>query len=213
LLTISLKGEYPMFGKYEWLVYVAFAGLSWGTYVPLIAYGGKELGGNRFAAFLCVGVAYFLIAVLLPLLLFMTGSEPWPLLKPIGLTFASLAGVAGAVGALGVIFATKAAGGPRSTNALFIAPLIFGLAPLINTIVSSFWHPQPGHPWHFGVTVPGWKLWVGIVLIGLGAALVLFSKEEVERGSAKAPAAPARSAVAAHTPTPTPADPLPEAPQ
>ena len=28
-------------GKYEWLLYVALAGLSWGTYVPFIAYGGE----------------------------------------------------------------------------------------------------------------------------------------------------------------------------
>ena len=56
-------------GKSEWLFYVVLAGLSWGTYVPLIFYGGNELGkppGNRLMAILCVGVAYFLIAILLP---------------------------------------------------------------------------------------------------------------------------------------------------
>ena len=30
-------------GKYEWLVYVVLAGLAWGTYVPIIFYGGSEL--------------------------------------------------------------------------------------------------------------------------------------------------------------------------
>ena len=30
-------------GKYEWLLYVALAGLAWGTYVPIIFYGGSEL--------------------------------------------------------------------------------------------------------------------------------------------------------------------------
>ncbi len=44
----------------------------------------------------------------------------------------------------------------------------------------TVWHPEPGNPFHFKVELPGWKLWVGIVLVGLGAALVLFSKEEVE---------------------------------
>ena len=67
-----------MADKYLWMLYVALAGLSWGTYVPLIAQGGKELGGNRFGALLCVGVAYFLIAVLLPLALFALRWEPWP---------------------------------------------------------------------------------------------------------------------------------------
>jgi drug/metabolite transporter (DMT)-like permease len=177
--------------KNMWLVYVALAGLSWGTYVPLIAYGGKELNGNRYGALLCVGVAYVLVAVLLPLSLFLSGKEPWPPLKPAGLIFAGLAGVAGAAGALCVIFAAKAAGGPKAKEYLFIAPLIFGLAPVINTLVSTFWHPSPKDgPFNFFLELPGWKLWLGIVLIGVGAALVLFSKEEAETShAAKKPAA------------------------
>jgi drug/metabolite transporter (DMT)-like permease len=178
--------------KNEWLLYVALAGLSWGTYVPLIAYGGKELGGNRYAALLCVGVAYFLIAVLLPLGLFFWGVAPWPAAKPVGLIFSALAGVAGAVGALCVIFAAKSAAGSGAARAhLYIAPLIFGLAPVINTLVSTLWHPEKGEPFNFGFEAPGWKLWVGIVLVGLGAALVLFSKEETESAHK-----------AAHKPTP-----------
>src|SRR5437764_11376857 len=173
-----------------WLLYVLLAGLSWGTYVPLIFYGGSELGkssGARILAILCVGVAYFLIAVLFPLYLFLSGKEQWPDLKTTGLVFSGLAGVAGAVGALCVVFASKsavdaarAAGAPPDTYKLYIAPLIFGLAPIINTLVSTVWHPKPGRPFHFEVELPGWKLWVGIVLVGAGAALVLFSKEEAE---------------------------------
>jgi drug/metabolite transporter (DMT)-like permease len=162
-----------------WLVWVAIAGLSWGTYVPLIAYGGKELGFNRFGALLCVGVAYFLIAVLLPIALFFTKVEPTPKWTTTGLIFACAAGVAGAVGALMVIFASKAAP-PGSPSSFYIAPLIFGLAPVINTVVSVLWHPKPGDPLNFGVEMPGWKLWAGIVFVGIGAALVLFSKEELE---------------------------------
>jgi hypothetical protein len=110
--------------------------------------------------------------------------------------------VAGAVGAICVIFSTKAAVGvARETGVnykLFIAPMIFGLAPVINTVVSSFWHPQKGEPFHFAVDLPGWKLWLGIVLVGLGAALVLFSKEEAESG--KGQAAKPAPAVAAEAP-------------
>src|SRR5262249_16102769 len=104
----------------------------------------------------------------------------------------SLAGVAGAVGAICVIFATKsaiAAGRGSGVNyKLYIAPLIFGLAPVINTVVSSFWHPERGKPYDFHFVMPGWKLWVGILLVGLGAALVLFAKEESESKHAPAPA-------------------------
>src|SRR5262245_53045586 len=185
-----------MSDKHLWLAYVALAGLSWGTYVPLIFYGGNELGGkpgSRFLAILCVGVAYFVIGVLFPLAMFFTKQADWPDVTTTGLVFSGLAGVAGAVGALCVIFATKSAVGaakgaglPPDTYKAFIAPLIFGVAPVINVLVSAFWHPKPGQPFHFALDLPGWKLWVGIVLVGLGAALVLFSKEEAESGKKSA---------------------------
>lgn len=190
-------------GKYEWLLYVAMAGLAWGTYVPIIFYGGNELSAKpgpsgRFMAILCVGGAYFVIGVLFPLLMFATGwlGVKWGdvNLGSSGLTFASLAGVAGAIGAIGVIFATTAAMGaardaklPPDTYKAFIAPLIFGLAPVINVLVSMVWHPEKGEPWHFGLKSPHWLLWVGIVLVGAGAGLVLYSKELMEEGEKKAP--------------------------
>jgi len=174
-----------------WVQWVLLAGLSWGTYVPLIFYGGSELGGksaSRILAILCVGVAYFLIAVLFPLWLFVSGKEQWPDWSTTGLVFSGLAGVAGAIGALCVVFASKsaidaakAASLPPGTFRLYIAPLIFGMAPVINTLVSLVWHPKPGAPFHFGLEdLPGWKLWLGIVLVGAGAFLVLYSKEESE---------------------------------
>jgi protein-S-isoprenylcysteine O-methyltransferase Ste14 len=121
--------------------------------------------------------------VLFPLGLFISRQSEWPSLTTTGVVFSALAGVAGAVGAICVIFATKAAfkaAEGADTYKLFIAPLIFALAPVINTIVSSFWQPKTGQPFHFAVELPGWKLWVGIVLVGLGAGLVLYSKEESE---------------------------------
>jgi drug/metabolite transporter (DMT)-like permease len=189
-----------MLDRYLWLVYVGLAGLAWGTYVPLIFYGGNELGGkaeSRLMAILCVGVAYFVIGVLFPLAMFFSGRYPWPEMKTTGLVFSGLAGVAGAVGAICVIFASKSAvEAARAAQLnpaayrLYIAPLIFGLAPVINTVVSAFWHPGPGAPLRFEVEIPGWKLWLGIVLVGVGAALVLFSKEEAETGGKHAAAHP-----------------------
>lgn len=185
--------------KYLWLIYVALAGLAWGTYVPIIFYGGSELGGkanSRLMAILCVGVAYFVIGVLVPLMLFFSGQFDWPEMKGTGLVFSSLAGVAGALGAICVVFASQAAVGaareaelPVPTFRVFIAPLIFGLAPIINVLVSTIWHPRAGEPLHFELDLPGWKLWAGIVMVGMGAALVLYSKEEAEVH--KKPAGPA----------------------
>jgi drug/metabolite transporter (DMT)-like permease len=159
-----------------WMLFVGLAGLCWGTYVPLIAFGGKELRSS-YAALLCVGVAYFLIAILFPLgILWARGKVPQ--LNGTGITFATLAGVAGALGALCVIFATFEFGG----NRLYVGPVIFALAPVINTLVSIFWQPTAQSALHFGLPheAPGWKLYVGILLAGIGAALVLYSKEETE---------------------------------
>jgi len=187
--------------KYEWLLWVGLAGLAWGTYVPLIFYGGSELIGKgisgRLMAILCVGIAYVVIAVVFPLYMFLSRQAEWPTMTTTGLVFAGLAGVAGAVGALCVIFASKSAvqaakeaGLDAATYRLYIAPIIFGLAPVINTVVSLLWHPEPGKPFRFGFDMPGWKLGLGIILVGIGAALVLFGKEEAEAHKLKAKAAP-----------------------
>ena len=180
-----------------WWGYVILAGLSWGTYVPIIFYGGTELTtkpgtiGGRLASILCVGVAYFVLAVVIPVVLMATrGDEAKPEWKMNGLVFSGLAGVAGAIGAICVIFASKAAvdaaklegltGPDIARYRVYIAPLIFCLAPLINTVLSLVWHPKPGDPFHFGFEMPGWKLVVGIVLVAAGTFLVLKSKEDME---------------------------------
>jgi hypothetical protein len=171
-----------------WLVFVVLAGLCWGVYVPLVFQGGKELK-SPYGGFLCVGVAYFLIAILFPLVLFFVRGK-FPEFTLPGVTLATLAGVAGALGALCVILATVEFKGPR----IFVGPVIFALAPVVNTLVSLMWHPSEGY-FHFGLKgTPDWKLFVGIVLAGLGAFLVLYSKEEAE---AVGPAKPAAVAPAA----------------
>jgi drug/metabolite transporter (DMT)-like permease len=160
----------------RYLIFVLLAGLCWGTYVPLIAQGGKELK-NSYASFLCVGAAYFLIAVLFPLGVFWQRGS-FPEFKIVGTTLATLAGVAGAVGGACVIFATFEFKGPR----IYVAPVIFALAPVINTLVSLFWHPTSDAPLTFGAPVetPHWTLYIGIVLAGAGAGLVLYAKELTE---------------------------------
>src|SRR4029077_20922638 len=60
------KGAAAVVTDYTFVIFVVLAGLSWGVYVPLIAQGGKELKSS-YASFLCVGAAYFVIAILLPL--------------------------------------------------------------------------------------------------------------------------------------------------
>jgi hypothetical protein len=205
-----------------WWGYVIGAGLAWGTYVPLVFFGGTELTtrpgtiGGRLASILCVGVAYFFLAVLVPIVMMSLRDDAKPEWKPIGLVFSALAGVAGAVGAICVIFASKAAveaakaGGAVTPHdiakyRIYIGPIIFSLAPMINTLVSLVWHPKPGNPWVFHFDVPGWKLPIGILLVAVGTFLVLFSKEETEKGGK--PPTTATSPPAQSSPTPSPAAP------
>jgi predicted membrane channel-forming protein YqfA (hemolysin III family) len=181
-----------------WIAFVIGAGLCWGTYVPLIAFGGKSLAaqpqgiGNRLAAILCVGGAYLLIAVLIPLVIFFlngTSNLKW---TNHGIFFSSLAGVAGALGAVCVVFATANA---TPADRLYIAPVIFSLAPIINTLCSLFWHPTSENAWHFDwpKAPPGTLFYVGILLAAAGTFLVLYSKEASEAPVVKPQAAQAAS--------------------
>src|SRR5260370_32436804 len=79
-----------------WMIFVGLAGLCWGTYVPLIAQGGKELKSS-YASFLCVGIAYFLIAILFPLIILWYRGK-MPQFTATGVSLATLAGVAGGGG-------------------------------------------------------------------------------------------------------------------
>lgn len=143
-----------------WHLFVIGAVVSWGTYVPMIHHGQTLLNKGAVRAFLCVGGAYFLTAVVLPLILLLgMKTEPWEF-NTSGVTFATIAGILGAMGALCVILALKAGGTP-----LYVAPLVFAGAPIVNVLVSLAWHkPQSApQPWFY----------VGLVLAAMGAGLVL----------------------------------------
>ncbi|RMH15813.1 MAG: hypothetical protein D6696_19705 [Acidobacteria bacterium] len=143
-----------------WLVFVLGAALSWGAYVPTLHQGQALLKGGALRAFLCVGVAYFVTAVLVPLgLLYGAGMEPMEWNRG-GVTFATVAGVLGAAGALFVILALKSGGSP-----LYVAPLVFAGAPIVNALVSMAWHKPK--------QAPEIGFWVGMVLAAVGVGLVL----------------------------------------
>ena len=210
-----------MFGLPLWAVYVILAGLAWGTYVPLIFFGGQMLSplgpqgqvvgiGGRLASILSVGIAYTVMAVAIPVALMATREDARPDWRTVGLVFSGLAGIAGAVGAICVIFASKAAVDEAKTDGInpatyrvYIAPLIFCLAPLINTLVSLVWHPnaKTGEWAVFHFDMPGWKLWVGVALVAAGTFLVLKSKEDAEASKAK-PASPPAAPTDGTTPAP-----------
>ena len=102
--------------KWTVLAYVLGAALSWGIYVPVVHEATTKLGSN-LRAFLMVGVAYFLVAVLVPsFFIFVLNTDPtskdpsklnW---LPLNMGWGIAAGTAGAIGALCVIFAVRDAG-------------------------------------------------------------------------------------------------------
>jgi hypothetical protein len=142
-----------------WVVFVVGAVLSWGLYGALLYQGQVQLG-NPLKALLCVGVAYFLVAVLVPLggLSSQGGLSGF---RMAGVLSATTAGILGAAGAACIIWAFKAGGLP-----LYVMPIVFGGAPVINVLYAVALHPPK--------TAPNPLLYVGFVLASLGAALVLY---------------------------------------
>jgi hypothetical protein len=142
-----------------WIVFVAGAVLSWGAYGVLL-YQGQVLLGNPLKALLCVGVAYFLIGVLLPVATLATqgqlsgfGSQ--------GLLTATIAGALGAIGAACIIWAFRTGGLP-----VIVMPLVFGGAPIVNVLLSMVMHPPK--------VAPNPLLYLGFVLASVGAGMVLY---------------------------------------
>lgn len=152
--------------KYQWLVFAVTAAIAWGAYVPAIHHGqlgfdGKSNPNSPMRAFLFVGLAYFLLAVIIPGLWLATHTESADTGFTLrGVVLSTLAGFLGAAGALGVIFALKAGGRP-----LYVAPLVFAGAPIINVLVSMIWDGVAARPRP--------QFFVGLLLAAAGAALVL----------------------------------------
>ena len=142
-----------------WVIFVAGAVLSWGTYGALLHMGQRQLG-NPLKAMLCVGVAYFLIGVIIPV----AGLSSQGALSNFntnGLITATIAGALGAAGAACIIYAFRHGGLP-----IYVMPLVFGGAPIVNVLVAMMIHPPQAaiNP----------MLYVGFLLASLGAGMVLY---------------------------------------
>ncbi len=142
-----------------WVLFVAGAVLSWGVYGVLLHQGGVQLG-NPLKALLCVGVAYFLIGVLVPVAA-LSAQGGLGTFNSAGLTSATIAGALGAIGAACIIYAFRFGGLP-----LYVMPLVFGGAPIVNVFYSMLVHPpkNPVNP----------MLYVGLAFAAVGAAMVLY---------------------------------------
>jgi hypothetical protein len=142
-----------------WVVFVAGAVLSWGVYGAMLHQGQMRLG-NPLKALLCVGVAYFLVGVIVPVIALSSQGNlsGW---NPGGTTSATVAGMLGAIGAACIIWSFRSGGIP-----LYVMPLVFGGAPIVNVLYSMIVHPPKAAPHPF--------LYVGFLLASIGAGMVLY---------------------------------------
>jgi drug/metabolite transporter (DMT)-like permease len=142
-----------------WVSLALSAAFSWGLYGASLHRGQTELG-NPMRAMLCVGLAYFLIAVLVPVAA-LTAQGEWRNFTLSGTATATIAGALGALGAVCITYAFRAGGTP-----FVVMPLVFGGAPLINVITAVILHPPK--------TAPSPMLYLGFLVTAAGAAMVLY---------------------------------------
>jgi hypothetical protein len=155
---------------------IALAVLCWGSYGPFLHLGQGKMGGSRLRPFCCVGIAYFVIAVIIPIVILLS-SQAGNDFTPLGMLYSIGAGAAGALGALGIILAFTYGGKP-----IFVMPLVFGFAPVINTIASITIDQTFG-----GIN----SVFIGSVLLGiLGAVTVLLNAPKAIPHGKPAPVTP-----------------------
>jgi hypothetical protein len=160
-----------------WLLYALLTVGCWGLYGAFLHSGQLSMGdpiNGRYKAFLCVGLAYFLTAVLAPLGMLVLKGASWSFTAK-GVSWSLIAGIVGAVGAFGVLLAFGAKGTPA-----VVMSIVFAGAPVLNAIYSLILHPPAG----------GWanlplRFILGLVLAALGGCLVTLYKP--------APASPAKA--------------------
>lgn len=168
-----------------WLIFALMTVATWGLYGLFLHQGQTSMADpemGRYKAFLFVGVAYFITAVLGPLVILAMNGTNWSFPAK-GMAWSLLAGLVGAAGAFCVLLAFGAKGSPA-----VVMSIIFAGAPVVNAIVALLWHPPAG-----GFGALRWQFIVGIMLAALGGFMVTKFKP--------APGPPAK--VASDTPTVT----------
>src|SRR5262252_2977520 len=143
-----------------WLFYSLLTVVSWGVYGIFLHSGQMGMAdpvNGRYKAFLFVGIAYFLTAVLAPLGMLIVKGASWS--YPVkGMGWSLVAGIVGAIGAFGVLLAFGAKGTPA-----VVMSIVFAGAPVVNAVYSLYLHPPAG-----GLKAIPAPFYVGIILAAVG---------------------------------------------
>ncbi len=162
-----------------WLLYALLTVLSWGVYGVILHAArskmpmGPETPNASLKAFLFVCIAYALIGIVTAIVLKARGTN-WSFTGDTGsgIPLSLVAGMAGALGALTLVLALGAAatpiikggGGFGVAAAAAVMPIVFGGAPVINTLTAMLLHrPDKEIPPQFII---------GCVLAVVGAVMV-----------------------------------------
>ncbi len=160
-MTEGTSGSAPT----AWIGFLAMTVVCWGLYGILLHRGQVQMAdpvGGRYKAFLFVGVAYVLVAVVGPIAMLLTQKAAWTFTSG-GLIWSTIAGVVGAVGAFGVLLAFGHGGQPA-----VVMSLVFAGAPVVNAVVAVSLAGAWGR-------VP-WPFFAGVLMAAGGAWLVVSFK-------------------------------------
>ena len=152
----------------KWLIFVIMTVASWGLYGVFLHRGQLSMEDavhGRFKAFLFVGLAYLLTAVIGSAVMLILNGAEWNFTSK-GVSWSFLAGLVGAIGAFGVLLAFGVGGRPA-----VVMSIVFAGAPIVNAIVATLSHPPPG-----GWGAVRWQFVAGILLAAIGGCLVTFYK-------------------------------------
>ena len=152
-----------------WYVWALMTVICWGTYGVCMHIGSDNMKNDehgRMMAFLWVGLAYFLTAVIAPLIILKFTGGPTNFWNPVyykGWQWSLIAGTLGAIGALGVLLAFGASPNPP-VYVPVVMSIIFAGAPIVNAVVNT----TKNNGW----ANVQWPFVLGILLAALGGYLV-----------------------------------------
>jgi hypothetical protein len=154
--------------------------LFWGVYGPLLQRGHHLMGTEgRLRPFICVGIAYLLVAIVGPIVvMYTTGIDRgegllhgWTMR---GIVWSTLAGAVGALGAFTLIMSLGAGGAPST---IYVMPLVFGLAPVVSTFTSMYLNNLLGKISPFFAA--------GLILVAAGAITILITAPKPQKKESK----------------------------
>lgn len=154
------------------IVSILATAVFWGVYGPFLQWGHGAMESGRMRPFICVGIAYVVVAVVGPILVISVfGMEKgeglmagWTMK---GIWWSFVAGVVGALGALGMLLAFNFGGKPH-----YVPPLIFGLAPVVNAFFTISMNAQLREQLAQNIVRSSF-FGAGLLMVAVGAVTVL----------------------------------------